>query len=96
MQPRKISAGFGDLRQSVARQVDDGKWLGHGAQSRDQLRTLLGDGLGAHDEGEPIVRTFGSAAQLRQIVKTTGLEVQELEHGYQSSRLRVRGLHHNY
>ena len=89
MQPGEVSAGLGDLRQSVARQIDDGKRLRHGAQARDQLRTLLGDGLGAHDEGEPVVRTFGGAAQLCQIVKAEGLKVQKLEQSYQSSRLRV-------
>ena len=81
VQPGEISAGLGDLRQSVAREIDHRQRLRQRPQARDQLRALLRDGLCPDDQRQPVVSTFGLTAELGQIVKTDRLEVQKLEQG---------------
>ncbi len=79
MKPREIAAGLRDLRQAVGRQINDGERLRQPAQSRHQLRTFFLDRLGADDQRQPVVGTFGFAAELGQIMEANGCEIQKLQ-----------------
>ncbi len=81
MQPGQIAAALGDLRKTVARQIDHGQRLRHGAQLRHQFPAFGFDGFGADDQRQPIVRTVGFAAELGQIVEADRLKVQKSEQG---------------
>ena len=64
MQPRKVATALGNLRQAVAREVNDRQRLRQRAQARDELGTFPRDGLGADDQRQPVVGAFGLAAEL--------------------------------
>ena len=89
VQPGDVAARFGNLGKAVARQKNHRQGLRHGAQARDQLRALRGDGLGADDERQPIVGAFGFSSEFGQIMKTNGLQVEKSKQRLELARLRV-------